>query len=682
MGNGGWGLSDRRRVILICLVLAVVTLVAFWQVIGSQFINYDDDDYVTANPHVRTLDLPWAFSTFHEANWHPLTWVSHMIDYRLFGANPAGPHAVNLLLHIASTVLLFLVLRRMTGYLWRSAFVAALFAVHPLHVESVAWVAERKDVLSAFFWMLTMLAYVWYTERPDVKRYVPVAAALALGLMAKPMLVTLPFVLLILDFWPLRRVSAEKVWTWRRLVIEKTPLVGLAVISGILTFIAQHQVLAVGSLEQYPVGIRIANALVACTAYLAKTVYPARLAVFYPHPGSSIPIWQVIGSGALLIAITALAIRSARNRPHLLVGWLWYLIALLPVIGLVQVGMQAMADRYTYIPLVGIFIAVTWEAVRSVGRVGLVGPLLCAMVVIGCMALTWRQVGYWHDSETLFRHALAVTKNNAVAENNLGIALVDQERFDEAIEHHRCAVEFKPGWADAHYSLGVALLRDGQPYEAVPEFEKALALDGNHAQAHSNVGAALIQLGDVPDAVTHLTQALALEPDYAQAHNNLGMAYSLQGRLDDSLKHFRKAVEIDPGLADAYYNLAIGLGEMNRFRKAIAECRKALALQPMWIEAKNNLAWYLANSPDRSPRDAEEAVRIAEEVCRATKYSIPEFLDTLAGAYASAGRWDDAVRTARQALGLARGSGKYGLANRIEAELKSYEADRQRMLRE
>jgi len=650
-------------------MLAVVTLVAFWQVIGNQFINYDDDDYVTANAHIRTFDLPWAFTTFHEANWHPLTWISHMIDYRLFGANPAGPHAVNLLIHIASVILLFLVLRRMTGFVWRSAFVAALFAIHPLHVESVAWVAERKDVLGGFFWMLTMLLYLRYTERPDVGRYVPVALAFALGLMCKPMLVTLPFILLLLDYWPFRRLCTPK-------LIEKMPLIGLAVASGIVTFAAQHRGLAVGSIEQYPLGVRIANALVAYVAYLVKTVYPVKLAVFYPHPGSSLPGWQVIGSGALLIAVTALAIRSARNRPHLLVGWLWYLIALLPVIGLVQVGMQAMADRYTYIPLIGVFVAVTWE-IRRIGRIGLIGLIgLSAAVVIGCMALTWRQVGYWHDSETLFRHALAVTENNAVAENNLGIALVYQGRFDEAIEHHRCAVEFKPGRADAHYSLGVALLRDGQPYEAVPEFERALAIDRNHAQAHSNLGAALIQLGDSPDAVTHLIQALAIEPDYAQAYNNLGMAYSLQGRLDDSVGEFRKAVQIDPGLADAHYNLAIGLGELNRIPEAIAECRKALALRPTWMEAKNNLAWYLANAPDRSLRDAQEAVRIAEDVCRATKYSIPAFLDTLADTYASAGRWDDAVRTARKALVLARRSGDRGFAAEIESELKSYEAHR------
>ncbi len=581
-------------------MLAVVTLAAFWQVIGSQFINYDDDDYVTANPHIRSLDIAWAFTTFREANWHPLTWISHMIDYRLFGMNPAGPHAVNLLIHIASVILLFLVLRRMTGLIWTSAFVAALFAVHPLHVESVAWVAERKDVLGGFFWMLTMLLYVRYTERPGVRRYIPVVVAFALGLMCKPMLVTLPFILLLLDFWPLQRLGISRRGGLQRppagqaskptptecrpeggrplkasptvigVIYEKMPLIGMAVASGIVTFAAQHRGLAVGSLEHYPLGVRIANALVAYVAYLVKTVYPTKLAVFYPHPGSSLPGWQVIGSGILLIGITALVIRSARSRPHLLVGWLWYVITLLPVIGLVQVGMQAMADRYTYIPLIGVFLMLgygsmgVWEYGRPDSRTPTPPhphtPILSILVIAVLLPITWRQVGYWHDSETLFRHALAVTRNNAVAENNLGLALIADGNLDEGIRHHYCAVDANPGWADAHYSLGAALLEKSDIPDAVSEFEKTLALDPNHAQALNNLGTILMQTDDLLRAIENLRRAVQVRPDYAQAHNNLGMAYSLQGKLDESLEQFIKAVKADPSLPDGHYNLAIGLG--------------------------------------------------------------------------------------------------------------------------
>lgn len=622
--------TDRRLVPLICVLLALFTIGAYWQVTGHQFVNYDDDDYVASNPRIRAIDAVWAFTTFHEANWHPLTWLSHMIDYRLFGLNAGWHHATNLLLHIASTILLFLVLRRMTGFTWRAAFVAALFAIHPLHVESVAWVAERKDVLSTFFLMLALLAYARYAEHPGIGRYLLVMGAFALGLMSKPMLVTLPVILLLLDWWPLGRVSNGKGWTLRRLVIEKLPLIALAAASGVITFIAQDRGLAVGSLEHYPIGVRIANALVAYVSYLVKMVYPTKLTVFYPHPESSLPMWQVIGSAVILLGVTALVLRVRRTRPYLAVGWLWYLVTLLPVIGLVQVGMQAMADRYTYVPLVGAFVAVAWLIGRIV-PIRLV-RLLAVLIVAALMPLTWRQVGCWRDSETLFRHALAVTERNAVAENNLGLALVEQKQFDEAVGHHRSAVEYAPDWADARYSLGAALLRNDQPAEAVAEFEAALTIDGNHASAHQNLGAALIRLGDLPGAIRHLKRAIEIRPDYAHGYSNLGTAYSLQGKLDESVECLSRAVEIDPSLADAHYNLAIDLGQQSRIPEAIEACRRALALRPKWPEAQNNLAWFLASSPDRTLPDAEEAVRLAEQACRASRNTNPQFLDTLAAA--------------------------------------------------
>ena len=664
---------------LICLTLAAITFAAYWPVVGHGFVNYDDDDYVTDNLHVKrgltASSVTWAFTTFHEANWHPLTWISHMLDVSLFGQNAGGHHATNLLLHIASTILLFLAMRRMTGFVWRSAFVAALFAVHPLHVESVAWVAERKDVLSTFFLMLTLLAYARYAERPGIGRYLLVAGAFALGLMSKPMLVTLPVILLLLDWWPLGRLwSAEaespdgasafapvigcrpkrKLRELRfrtpNVLIEKLPLFAMAASSGVITFVAQDKGLTVGSLEHYPTGVRVANALVAYVTYLVRMVWPVKLAVFYPHPGTSLPVWQVIGSAVLLIGITALVLRVRRRHAYLTVGWLWYLVMLLPVIGLVQVGMQAMADRYTYVPLVGVFVATAW-LIGQVGRVRLVGPL-AALIVIGCTVGTRHQAGYWKDSETLFRHALAVTKDNAVAENNLGLALMEEGEHAEGIRHIRCAVEINPGWADARYSLGAALLQAGQAYDAVPEFEAALAVCGDHAQAHQNMGAALIQLGDVPRAVEHLKRAIEVRPDYAQAHNNLGTASSYQGKWDDAVRHWTKATRLDPYLADAHYNLAIGLAQRGNTCEAIRACRKALALEPESATTRNNLAWLLATTPGLPPRDRQEAVRLAEGICESTSHSDAQYLDTLAAAYKAAGRREDALRAAEKALTL------------------------------
>lgn len=497
-------LQSRTKVhLLLAFLLVVATAVAYWQVLVSDFVLYDDDVYVMRNPIVQeglTLSgIRWALGTKFNANWHPLTWMSHMAVCQLFGLNASSHHAVNLLLHVLSTLLLFSVLRRMTRSDYRSAFVAALFAIHPLHVESVAWVSERKDVLSTFFWFLTMWAYVRYVESPSVRRQMIVIAAYALGIMAKPMLVTLPFVLLLLDYWPLRRLgkkatkAADKQTTVFDLVWEKVPLFGIAAMSCVMTYQAQQIGGAVASKDLLPLSIRLANALVAYIAYITKTIWPAKLAVFYPHPVDTLPHWQVAGSAILLTVISVAVVFVAKNRPYLTVGWLWYVGTLVPVIGLVQVGEQAMADRYTYIPLVGLFIAVTWaigdlltvtvdpntNAASDSSRIRRSVRLATVVVGVGIIAAlmvrTWIQVGYWRNSLSLFAHAVEVTENNYAMHAKLGMALAAENRTDEAIAEYRKAIRARPDFGIAHHNLAVLLYETGQYAEAWKEVHLAEA---------------------------------------------------------------------------------------------------------------------------------------------------------------------------------------------------------------
>ena len=503
----------KRPTAIIILVLVILTFAAYWRVLGNGFVEYDDDQYVYANKHIQqgitAESLRWAFNVGYASNWHPLTWISHMVDWRLFGDKPMGHHLVSLLLHILNTVLLFLVIRRMTsrpgstqaGSLWKSAFVAALFAVHPLHVESVAWISERKDVLSTFFWLLTMGAYVLYSEKPGVKRYLPVFFLYALGLMAKPMLVTLPLVLLLLDYWPIR---TKRPWT--RLVLEKTPLLALSAFSCAITFIAQARGESIASSYVYPPGIRIANALVGYVTYLWKMLWPNKLAVIYPHP-YVLPLWKTMFAAVLLICISLVVLKARRRHPYLLTGWAWYLIALVPVVGFVQVGWQAVANRYTYVPLIGLFVMIAWgvpEILRLRERQGertRIAVITAACLIILVLATgTWVQVGYWRDSTVLFEHALACTRNNFLAHDALGAALLSEERYAEAEAQERAALKVFPEFAQGYYNLGTMLQRQGKYYEAIKAYQQALTLDPHFGMAHNNLAVALGCVGDYEEA--------------------------------------------------------------------------------------------------------------------------------------------------------------------------------------
>jgi protein O-mannosyl-transferase len=574
------GLNDRWRVAGVCLFLAAIVWAVFGQTTHDEFVNYDDGVYVYENPEVaRGLTFPgiaWAFTHFYASNWHPLTWLSHMLDCQFYGLHPGGHHLTNVLLHITTVIALFLVLRQMTGFLWRSAFVAAVFAIHPLRVESVAWVAERKDVLSGLFFMLTIGAYVRYARRPwSPGRYGLVMLLFALGLMCKPMLVTLPFVLLLLDRWPLQRVEPA-----RRLVMEKLPLLALAAASCVVTILAQHE--AIQSTGSYPPALRFENASVSGMVYLGQMVWPAGLAVFYPYPHNGLPAWAVIVAPILLLSISAEVFILRKTRPYLLVGWLWYLVMLAPVIGIVQAGFQSHADRYTYLPQIGIYVAVTWLAAewtakRPAARVAI--GYLAAGVLAVLMVCAWKQAAYWQNSESLWGHTLDCTVDNVNAHLNLGNALLQKGRVNDAIVQYQQALQIEPDYAQVHYNLGNAFLQKGSMDDAITQYQEALRFDPGYAQADNNLGYALLQKGNVDNAIAHYQSALQIDPDYAEAHNNLGYALLQKGSVDEAIIHFQKALEIQPDYAQAHNNLGNALLRKGKVDEAKIQFQKALQTQ-------------------------------------------------------------------------------------------------------
>ena len=574
-------LSRHFLTLCISLVLIAVILAVFWQVRNHEFIKFDDDEYVTNNPHVKSgLTLSgaiWAFVAMHSNNWHPLTWLSHMLDCELYGLNPGGHHLTNLLIHIVNTLLLFLVLKRMTGARWRSSFVAVLFALHPLHVESVAWVSERKDVLSTFFWILTMGAYFRYVNSPRFHRYLLVLLCFAMGLLSKPMLVTLPFVLLLLDYWPLGRfrlgelgsncnVSTQKPLklsdqrlSIRQLILEKTPFFVLSAVASILTFVAQQSGGTVKSLKFFPLEARIANALVSYVSYIGKMIWPSRLGFFYPYP-DRVPIWQITGAVLLLGSISFLVIRASYKRRYLGTGWLWYLGTLVPVIGLVQVGLQSMADRYTYVPLIGLFIMIVWGThdILKGWRHRNTAFAVSAGLLISILAIvTWAQVQHWQNSITLFKHTVDVTSENSLMHYDLGVVMLRQGRYSDAITHLSESLRIEPDDADAHNNLGIALVRQGKIQEAMVHYAEALRIKPDFAGTHNNLGVALARQGKIQEAIVHYAEALRIKPDFAEAYGNIGNSLAQQGRIEEAIAHYKEALRIKPNFADAHYSLGL-----------------------------------------------------------------------------------------------------------------------------
>lgn len=573
------------------------------QVGEHSFTNFDDNIYVYENSVVKKgltwHGIAWSFTTFHAANWHPITWLSHMADVSIFGLEAGWHHRINVLFHVLNTVILFLVFLRMTGALWQSAFVAALFAVHPLHVESVAWVAERKDVLSTFFWMLTMGAYARYAHSPAPTRYLGVLFFLALGLMCKPMLVTLPFVLLLLDYWPLRRMcgtestGAVSASLLLRLVLEKLPLVALSVASCVVTYFAQLQGGGVAPHEDFSAGIRISNAIVSCAAYLKSAFWPVALSVFYPHPvtvSASIPMWQIAGSALLIGCISLFALRQGRRRPYLAVGWLWYLGTLFPVIGLVQAGAQAMADRYTYVPLIGVFVMVAWgiPAVLEGWRYRRATLMLSGGAILLALSVAaWNQAGYWRDNLTLYARALNVTEKNWLAWMNLGSTYETLGKYADALNAHGEVVRIRPGYPRAWANLGVGYRNLGRYPEAFDAIRKALDIDPEYARGWNILGDTYSQLGRHEAAAEAYLTAVRKNPEYTDAWNNLAIAHGKLGQYFQAIEALRVALRISPEDVEAWNNLGIALGSSGHDSQAIEAFRKALILDP-----EDAQVWY------------------------------------------------------------------------------------------
>jgi tetratricopeptide (TPR) repeat protein len=659
--------SSRLASFLVCLALIALTWLVFGQTLWHSFVNLDDHVYVYDNPLItRGLTVDGMINAFvhtHARNWHPLTTLSHMLDCQLFGLKAGGHHFTNVLLHTVSVVLLFLLLRQMTAAFWQSAFVAALFAVHPLHVESVAWVSERKDVLSAVFFMLTLWAYTRYVQARSAGRYLTVALFFVLGLMSKPMLVTLPFVLLLLDYWPLNRFSGDRtrltggarpldrVHSVTPLLVEKIPLFALSVFSCIATLLIQ--LYSAGAIDQLPLAWRLNNAAVTYVAYIWQMFWPAGLAAFYPHPNDQLPLWQVILAITLLISVSLLAIQWRRERPYILTGWFWYVGMLVPVIGVVQAGEQGRADRYTYLPQIGLYVLIVWTVTGLLARLGQptqrrVAAIAASMIIV---VLSWRafvQTSYWESSERLWNHALAVTTDNAMAHNNLGHLLLQRGEWDRAISHFELALNIRSHNAANHYNLGRALMEN-------------------------NLANALARKGRLNEAVSHYEESVRLRPDYGDPYFNLGSVLFQQGRIDDAIAQWHKALTAQPN--DAGFHTALG----NAFFKkglqkdAIAEYERAARISRQDPMARNNLAWLLATSSDASIRDGNRAIELAEQAVQLSSGKDANYLRTLAAAYAEAGRFAEATEIARRALQAAQTQGNSILANTIRDETALYE---------
>jgi len=661
------GGPNRSVAIIIYLFLVAISLAVFGQTICYEFVNFDDDLYVYNAPAIRAgltvKGLALAFTSPHARNWHPLTTISHMLDCQLYGLNAGGHHATNIVLHTIAVLLLFGVLRKSTGAVWKSAIVAALFAVHPLHVESVAWVSERKDVLSAVFFMLTLRAYLRYADAPSIGRYLLVAVMFAFGLMSKPMLVSTPIVLMLLDYWPLGRIQNSKprsqkskvITRWSvigGLLVEKVPLLAISAGSCVITFILQKR--AIGAIPPLPFLWRVQNAFVSYVIYAWKTLWPIDLAVFYPHPNDALAIWEILLAIGLLLAMTIAAIVFRRQRPYLFTGWCWYLGMLLPVIGLVQVGEQGHADRYTYLPQIGLFVAVVWLAAelatgrRSRSRLAVTTAVAASVI----LALGWAafiQTSYWRNSETLWTHALAVTSDNDVAHNNLGYLCVDRGELDKAISHFETAVRIRLSKRDPHYSVGSAFVQ-------------------------MNLADALGRKGEPDEAMVHYEEAIKLQPNYADAYYNRGNILFAEGRIDDAIADWEKTLQIQPNDADAHTCLGNALLRRGSVKEAVAQYENAIALAPEDPHSRINIAWVLATAPDASIRDGIKAVEFAQQAMELSGGKDPQFLRTLAAAYAESGRFSEAITTAKQGIMIATMQGKSGLAHVLDEDVGLYRA--------
>ena len=700
--------SARLQVLGVCFFLVVITWVVFGQTIRYDFVNYDDNEYVYANPAITSGLTPqgiiYSLTGGQARNWHPLTTLSHMLDCQLWGVRAGGHHFTNIILHTIAVVLLFLVLKQMTGAMWQSAFVASLFAIHPLRVESVAWISERKDVLSAVFFMLTLGAYTRYTRSPSIGRYLTMSILFALGLMSKSMLVTVPLVLLLLDYWPLKRFAEG--FSPKKLILEKVPLFTLSAATGVATLLVQQSSMAV--VEKLPVVWRIGNGLVSCVIYVKQMIWPVGLAVFYPHLGDQLPIWKIGLAIVLLGTVSAGTITLPRKRPYLITGWFWYLVMLLPVIGLIQVGSQAHADRYTYLPQIGLYVLLVWAITDAlVSR--LQRRILAVAASVAVVALAWcahDQASYWRDGESLWRHALAVTSRNFMAHDGVGNYLANRGRLDEAIDQFQKALNIFPGYPEIETNLILALTKKGRTDEAITHLEALLKEHPNDAQTHYSLGNALRKRGDLASAMAAYEKALSIQGRYPAAHYALGFTFDQDGQIDEAIAHYQEAIREQPNYPEAYYllgndllkkarvddaiaayeqglksrptypeaqrNIGLALLQKGRPSEAIVHWQNALAAQPDSVDSLNDLAWILATFPDAWIRNANQALALAKRANQLSRDNNPAILRTLAASYAENGRFTEAKVTAERGLQLANAQKNLALANIFEGDLARY----------
>jgi tetratricopeptide (TPR) repeat protein len=581
--------------LIIYIALAVAVLAVYGQVYQFDFVNMDDNVYVTENVHLQkgfsAEGIRWAVTTTYAEFWHPLTWLSLMLDYRLFGLNAGGYHLTSLLLHILSTLLLFGLFNRMTGAVWKSAFVAAFFALHPLHVESVAWVSERKDVLSAFFWMLTLYLYVWYTEKPAIKRYLPVAGSFVLALMSKPMVVTLPLILFLLDYWPLKRFAQEKGSRFVRQAKEKLPLFALSAVFSVITIYAQHK--PGGRDLQFPLATRLANALVSFVSYLEKTFWPFNLAAFYPFP-DGIPALKIAAALLLIAVICVFVIAAARRLPYLATGWGWFVITILPVIGIIPTGDFAMADRYTYLPSIGIAIMLAWGVPALAQNRSLRKSILflAAILFLACLAfLTWKQCGYWQNDPKLFNRMLQVTRNNYLAHINLGTILLQEGKAQEAAGHFSEVIRIKPDLILGYTKRATAYARLGRYPEAFDDLDKIILQKPDYADAYVTRGGLHLNLAQYQKAIEDFGEAIRLTPDNASAYYNRGNAYIHLGNHQEAIEDFSRAIQLNPAYVDAYNNRGFIHLQSGRYPQALEDYTEAIRLKPDYANAWNNRAF-------------------------------------------------------------------------------------------
>lgn len=738
--------QNSRRQWWICLALAAITIAVFSPLFHYDFLTFDDQVYVTENPYVRSglnfNSIAWAFQTSTSCNWLPLAWISHMLDFQCYGMKAGGHHLTNVLIHAVNVVLLFLLLQKMTGAIWRSALVAAFFAWHPAHVESVAWIAERKDVLSSFFALLTLLAYAGYAKEPKRKLlYLSTIVLFALGLMAKPMIVTVPFAMLLLDFWPFCRMSRQ---SFPQLLIEKIPLFALSAACCVVTVWAQSNAMA--STAAIPLGHRLAHALASYLDYIVMLIFPRDLAIFYPYPNHE-KLIAVIAGAAMLILVSTLALVWARRRPWLAVGWLWFVGMLVPVIGLVQVGDQALADRYTYLPAVGLFVMAVWSGAELAARYAPV-KLIAPAVLAAMLAATWMQIHYWRDTRTVFERAVRVTPNNYLALALLGSLRAEdgdvegamrlyhealavkpnyskghfylahglqlQGKFDEAKAEYKTSLRLDPNDEPAHVFLGLLFAREQQYDQAAAEYEAALKINPHSANAHNDLARILQSQGRLDESARHYLAALQFDPSLAEAHNNLGALYLQQDRLAEGVAQLREALRLNPGNTETEFNLALGLNlqkqwkeaaelwhrlvparpqdanaqyqfglalaHLGKTREAMGRYAQAILLTPDFAEALDALAWIIATDPHPELRNGAQAVAMAKKACDLTARQQPAMLLTLAAAYGETGQFSEAQAAAETAQQLATAKGKSELgetAARIKIVLAAKEPYRQ-----